>query len=377
MRRLRAHPTRRRKRLLQQRQIESFEQPQRQQRLDHEAAGKSIEAEQRGQLVDDMARRPERGSGPLLRTRPASWNASVDEAAEQSKARIQYKHDPERGELAEAKRRHQLRESRREGASRSRQRPDQAVAGKNPCAIGIVGFVRQHRMLQRHEHADAPCRRIGRARKRHDEEDGVIVDGGERHAGGRHQSGGGQQQPAVVVSGAKKTGCNRQQCGAEQRRCRHDSHLKRPQSKTQQIDRQQYGNEAIAEIAQRPRPQQTIDGDRGPIGRFKRTHATPLASRARLVAELGREASWENGESANVPTLVRLSEPGLASQAAGPVSSRPLSFPGICGTLAAWNTRTASGSATRIAGLRISAGWSSAIRALRSIRWPAPSITTS
>ena len=43
------------------RQVEALEQPERQQRLHDEAAGKSIDAEQRRELVDDAARRPERG----------------------------------------------------------------------------------------------------------------------------------------------------------------------------------------------------------------------------------------------------------------------------------------------------------------------------
>ena len=50
-----------------QRQVEALEQPERQQRLDDEAAGEGIEAEQGGQPVDDVARGPERGCGAAVR----------------------------------------------------------------------------------------------------------------------------------------------------------------------------------------------------------------------------------------------------------------------------------------------------------------------
>ena len=43
-----------------ERQVELLEQPQRQQRLHHKTAGEGVEAEQRGQFVDDASGWPER-----------------------------------------------------------------------------------------------------------------------------------------------------------------------------------------------------------------------------------------------------------------------------------------------------------------------------
>ncbi len=57
-----------------QRQVEALEQPQRQQRLDDEAAGEGVEAEQRRQPVDDVPRWPE-GAG---RFRARAWRTSAE-----------------------------------------------------------------------------------------------------------------------------------------------------------------------------------------------------------------------------------------------------------------------------------------------------------
>ena len=77
-----------------QRHVEPLEQPQRQQRLDHEAAGEGIEAEQRRKLVDDLPRRPERGRRYVLRRGTVRRNARVDEAADHAEKGVEDEHQP-------------------------------------------------------------------------------------------------------------------------------------------------------------------------------------------------------------------------------------------------------------------------------------------
>ena len=130
---------------------------------------------------------------------------------------------------------------------------------------------------------------------------------------------GRQEQAAVVIARAEKADGQGQQCRAEKRRGRHNPDLDRSEPEAKQIDRQQDCDKAIAEVAQRPRAQQVVDGTHGLGGGTERVHATPLASRRRLVAELGRKASWDSGESAGVPGCSKLTESSSSSQA----SARP------------------------------------------------------
>ncbi len=57
-------------------------------RLHHEATGKGVEAEQGGELVDDMTRGSERCHRPFLRQSRAGGNARVDEGAREAEERI-------------------------------------------------------------------------------------------------------------------------------------------------------------------------------------------------------------------------------------------------------------------------------------------------
>ena len=78
-----------------ERHVEALEQPQRQERLDDEAAGEGIEAEQGRQLEDDVPRGPERGrSACQSASCRAVRDARIEQAAEQAQQRIEDEHQP-------------------------------------------------------------------------------------------------------------------------------------------------------------------------------------------------------------------------------------------------------------------------------------------
>src|SRR5581483_9656345 len=62
-----------------------------------------------------------------------------------------------------------------------------------------------------------------------------------------------QEQRALVCPRAEQTDAERCGCRAEERQRGDNADLERAQSDRRQIDRQQHGNETVAEIAQRPR----------------------------------------------------------------------------------------------------------------------------
>ena len=124
-----------------QRQIEALEQPQRQQRLHDEAAGKGVDAEQRREPVDDTAGRPERRFGAFVAWLWSRGSAAVEKRRQQSERGIEIEHRLDGGELRPAVRREQLRQGRRQRADGRRQRADQAVAGKDRGAVAVGGLL--------------------------------------------------------------------------------------------------------------------------------------------------------------------------------------------------------------------------------------------
>jgi hypothetical protein len=129
----------------------------------------------------------------------------IDKAAEDAKKGIDDEHRLDRRQLIEAQRGEQVRDCRGQRAHGSGQRPDQAVTRKHSRAGGIGDFPRQHRMLNRHEHADAASRWIDRAGEGYHQQQRVIVHQGEGDAGRDHQAGGREQELAVIVARSKSS----------------------------------------------------------------------------------------------------------------------------------------------------------------------------
>ena len=85
------------------------------------------------------------------------------------------------------------------------QRADQAVAREEPGALRIGHRARQHRVLERHEDADAAARRIDRARRRRRAGSARSRAPAAKARPGRdHQAGCCQQQLALIEAGTER-----------------------------------------------------------------------------------------------------------------------------------------------------------------------------
>ena len=104
-------------------------------------------------------------------------------------------------------------------------------------------------MLQRYEDANAAGRRIDRASKCDDQKQRVIVDGGKGQSRGSHQTGADKQELAVIVSGAEEADSDGQERGTKQRCGRDEADLEGRKPEREQTDRQQDGDETVAEVA--------------------------------------------------------------------------------------------------------------------------------
>ena len=67
--------------------------------------------------------------------------------------------------------------------------------------------------------------------------------------GRHHQAGRTNEEPALIGPGAQEAYPQGHQGRAKQRRGRHDADLQGPEPERRQIDRQQHGDETIAEVA--------------------------------------------------------------------------------------------------------------------------------
>ena len=114
----------------------------------------------------------------------------------------------------------------------------------------LAESIREHGVLQGHEHADTAGRGVDRSGERDDQQKRVIVDHGKGHARRDHQAGASQQKAAVIMLPPEETDTDRQQRGTEERRGRDDADLQGRKSEREQIDRQQHGHETIAHVAQ-------------------------------------------------------------------------------------------------------------------------------
>ena len=188
--------------------------------------------------------------------------ARIEDAARDPEYGISDEHGPQRRHLRDAERGQKFRSCRTERAQCGRQRADQAVAREHAGAVGIGNRVRECGMLQRHEDADAARAGVDGAEKC-DEQDGAVgARAGEGHARRRHQSGRGHQQLAPVPGGAEQADPQRHERRAQQRQGGNDADLQRPETDRRQVDGQQNGDEAIAEIPQGARGVDVPDGAR-------------------------------------------------------------------------------------------------------------------
>ncbi len=216
--------------------------------MHHEAAREGIEAEQRGQLVDDAARGPERRARARL-VHAHMRQTPVERGAHEPQDRVEAEHEPESAELADPGPRDEIRQRRREGAGRHRERADQAVAREGVRSRLVGHAVRQHGVLERDQHAEVAGRRIDGSDEGDQRNDGEVLGQRKGRPGARHQDGAAQQQVAQVVARRNEADGERQQRRSEQRGGRDVADARRVEADRRQVGRQDDDREAVAEAA--------------------------------------------------------------------------------------------------------------------------------
>ena len=171
------------------REVEAAEQPQRQQRLDYEAAAERVEAEQRREPEDDCARLRQRRALDRLALdfdsrREAPINRERDDREDRvgDEARAQ-----RRRERPSVARREYRGHAARERAERAGERARNVVQREHRGQIARRGGLGQRRLLDRQEQADVAGRRIQRADHGDDEQRPEARRGRESESGQQHQ----------------------------------------------------------------------------------------------------------------------------------------------------------------------------------------------
>ena len=101
---------------------------------------------------------------------------------------IGIEHQAERGEHRTPAGDKQIGQRRRQRACRRAERADQAVTREHLGAALIGSAMREHGMLERHQHAEIAAGRIDGADKGDQHDQDEMLDTRERNSGGRHQA---------------------------------------------------------------------------------------------------------------------------------------------------------------------------------------------
>ena len=193
---------------------------------------------------------------------------AIEQRARDAERGIGIEHRAEGGDRRGAMR---CQEIRHRGGERSRgraKRADQAVAREDlrPALVGRV--LRQHGMLQRHEHAEIAAGRIDGADEGDQRDQEKMLDIRECQSRRRHQARAEDQQRAQIVPRRDPADPQRK-CGrAEQRRGGHQADRGGVIAERGHVGRQHDDGKAVAEAAQAPRriqqrDQGGIDGSSG------------------------------------------------------------------------------------------------------------------
>ena len=183
-----------------QRQIEPLEEPEREQRLNDETAGECVEAEQGGQSVDDVPRRPESPVCAAARRWRLPGYPGIEQAAGDAQCSIEHEHRLDGRQLVEPGSGQKLRGSGSERPEGGAQRTDQAVPREHAGATLIGRLVAENRVLERNEDADAARRGIDRPGKCDNQQQRKIMDHRVSDTGRDHQHGAGEQQPLPIMA---------------------------------------------------------------------------------------------------------------------------------------------------------------------------------
>ena len=292
------------------REVEAFEQPEREQRLNGKAARKRIQAEQCGELVDGPARWAQ--APWLAAPPPAPWRGEAAHRTRLPPGRARHRRRtwpaarrpcPFRGRPASPARRRRARRprwtARRPGCSARIHasgpcptrlaRATPARAGYVSPMSPVVGFM-------------VPTKAIAAMKTRC----WTLRD---RDPGEDHQHRAGQKQRAHVVARRQVPDRQGRRGRAEKRSCCHDADLERIEPELQQIGRQDDGGEPVAESARRARRVQ-VEDVRPPAGAQACEHARATTEvRQRRHRSVGRR----HGEVVEIHMAVGLGPQADAS----------------------------------------------------------------
>ena len=150
----------------------------------------------------------------------------------------------------ECRRHQQVGRGGGERAGGGRERADQAVARERARAVGVGDAARQHRVLERHQHAGVAGLRIDGADERHQQHEGDVLDLREHDPGRDHQRGAEHQHDCADHAAARRS---RPRASAATSRAAPRSR-RMPISTGREADRREIGRqdddgEAVAEAA--------------------------------------------------------------------------------------------------------------------------------
>ncbi len=189
---------------------------------------------------------------------------AIKRRADDAERGIGVEHQAERGEFGAAARNQEIGQRRRQRSNSSAERADQAVTREHLGAALIGGAVRQHRMLERHQHAEITAGWIDGADEGDQRNQHKMLDAGKGDAGGGHQARARDQQRPQVVTGRDPADDQGQQRGSQQRCGRDDADRDRVVTERGHVGRQNDDSKTVAEATQTPcdikQPDQRVGG---------------------------------------------------------------------------------------------------------------------
>ena len=173
----------------------------------------------------------------------------VQHRAQNPQRRIGVEHQLECAHLADAGKLKKIRHCRSQCTGRHGKRADQAVAREGSGSLLVSHTVRQHGVLDRHQHAEIAGRRIHRTDERHQRDERKLLDVWERQSRACHKACAYQQQGPQIVARSDRSDNQSQQRRAEQRGRGDEPDLHGVVTDRSEISRQDDDGEAVAKAA--------------------------------------------------------------------------------------------------------------------------------
>ena len=185
--------------------------------------------------------------------RPGMRHVAIERGAQYPERSIRIKHQAERAERGAAVRNQEIRQGCRKRAGGGAERPDQAVARKHlgPAVVGRA--LRQHRVLERNQHAEIAAGGVDGADERDERDQDEVLHGRKRKAGGGHQTCAKDQERAQIMARRDPACDQRQQRRSQQRGGCNDADSYGGVAQRRHVGRQNDDGKTVAEATQTPR----------------------------------------------------------------------------------------------------------------------------